>query len=139
MIITPHNFYREFSGRLYFRQIIYAFAKLYRVLPDCIFCPTKPSLSNSPALSPSPYLRKLIHLIIRKNTTPFSPNNPANPPRIKVSAREAWRFPRAPSDKIDPPLHISPPDTHSPKTLPNLSPNCSAYRKYTQVCPPRTL
>ena len=63
-----------------------------RTATKYIFCPTKPSFSNFPALSLSPYLRKLIHLTFRKNTTPFSPNNPANPPGIKVSAREAWRF-----------------------------------------------
>lgn len=55
---------------------------------------TPPSL-NYPALSPSPYLRKLIHLTIFKNTTPFSPNNPANPPGISLFAREARRFQHA--------------------------------------------
>lgn len=55
-----------------------------------------PSFSNSPTLSPSPYLRKLIILTIRKNTTPLSPNNPANSPRIKVSARATPLFQHAP-------------------------------------------
>ena len=63
-----------------------------RTATKYIFCPTKPSFSNFPALSLSPYLRKLIHLTFHKNTTPFSPNNPANPPGIKVSAREGWQF-----------------------------------------------
>lgn len=74
----------------------YIFCQNVRVLPDCILCPTNPSFSNYPALSPSPYLRKLIHLTIHKNTTPYPTNNPANPPGIKVSAREGKRFPHAP-------------------------------------------
>lgn len=64
-------------------------------MPDCIFYPTKPSFLNYPALSPSPYLRKLIHLTFRKNTTPFPAKNPATPPRIKVSARATQPFPHA--------------------------------------------
>ena len=63
------------------------------LLPDCIFCPTKLSFLNYPALSPSPPIRELIHLTFLKNTTLFSPNNPANAHRIKVSAREARRSP----------------------------------------------
>lgn len=74
----------------------YIFCQNVRVLPDCILCPTTPSFSNYPALSPSPYLRKLIHLTIHKNTTPYPTNNPANPPGIKISAREGKRFPHAP-------------------------------------------
>ena len=72
----------------------YIFCQNVRVLPDCILCPTTPSFSNYPALSPSPYLRKLIHLTIHKNTTPYPTNNPANPPGIKISAREGKRFQR---------------------------------------------
>ena len=70
----------------------YTLLPILRVLPDCILFPTKPSFLNSPALSPSLYLWKLIHLTFRKNTTPFSPNNPSNPPRIKVSAPATRRF-----------------------------------------------
>ena len=51
---------------------------MLRTATKYIFCPTTPSFSNFPALSLSSYLRKLIHLTFRKNTTPFSPNNPAN-------------------------------------------------------------
>ena len=95
------------------------FCQIVRVLPDCILFPTKPSFSNSPALSPSPYLRKLIHLTIRKNTTPFSPNNPANARKIKVSAPATRRFQHARSDKTDPHNKPSPPDTLPSTTNPN--------------------
>lgn len=78
--LLPHN--------IHFSQIV-------RVLSDCIFCPIKPLFLNFPALSPSPYQRKLIHLTFRKNTTPFPAKNPAPPPGIKVSAREARRFQHA--------------------------------------------
>lgn len=82
-----------------------------------------PSFSNSPALSPSPYLRKLIHLTIRKNTTPLSPNNPANPPRIKVSARATPLFPHAQSQETYQPPQLLLPHTLSPAALPNPEPD----------------
>ena len=78
----------------YFTKCIY-FYQIVRVLPDCIFYPTKPSFLNYPALSPFPYLRKLIHLTFRKNTTSFYTQKPAPPPRIKVSARATQPFPHA--------------------------------------------
>ena len=114
------------------------FCQIVRVLPDYIFCPTKPSFSNSPALSPSPYLRELIHLTFRKNTTPFPAKNPATPPGIKVSAPATRRFPHAPSDKTDPHNTPSPPDTHPSKTLPNPYSNYWAYKIYKPSSPPHT-
>ena len=119
-----------------------SFARLYPLSPNSMgfaglyLLPDKTSFSNSPALSPSPYLRKLIHLTIRKNTTPFSPNNPANSPRIKVSAREARRFPHAPSPETYPPTKPPPPDT--PASSYTLHP-WPASPDYTTHTPPSRL
>ena len=127
---------QSFCRRIYLLPDCIHFCQIVRVLPDCILCPAKPSFSNSPALSPSPYLRKLIHLIIRKNTTPFSPNNPATPPRINVSAREARRSPHAPSPETYPPTKPPPPDT--PFSSYTLHP-WPASPDYTTHTPPSRL
>lgn len=71
------------------------FAKKYTLFPNSERFARLYLMSNKTLifrLSPTPYLRKLIHLTLRKSTTPFSPNTPASPPRIKVSARATRRF-----------------------------------------------
>lgn len=78
----------------------YAFCQKLLVLPRGFFTPNDTHFLYVHGITPSPLMGKLIHLNFRKNTTPFSPNNPAPPPRIKVSAREARRFPHAVGRRI---------------------------------------
>lgn len=72
-----------------------AFFQKLLVLPRGFFTPNDTHFLYVHGITPSPLMGKLIHLTIRKNTTPFSSNHSANPHRIKVSAREPRRFQRA--------------------------------------------
>lgn len=71
----------------------YAFCQKLLVLPRGFFTPNDTHFLYVHGVTPSPLMGKLIHLTFRKNTTPFSPNNPADLPRIKVSAPATRRFP----------------------------------------------
>lgn len=109
-----------FCRKVYLLPDSIHFFQIVRVLPDCILFPSKPSFSNSPALSPSPPRRKLIHLYSFKNTTLFPAKNPANPPKINLSAREARRFPHGGCARIGqlPPPFLA----HNPSCTVSCSP-----------------
>lgn len=131
-LVCERNVRPWYCYRVYLLPDGIHFCQIVWVLPDCIFCPTKPSFSNSSALSPSPYLRKLIHPTIHKNTTPFSSNNPANPHRIKLFELAMPLFPHAPTSESNPPPALSPAHTHPRKDTSNPAPALLNRSSHTQ-------